>query len=872
MKRLSFCFVFVAMFAALVFSQTKPEQKISKPRSADDVCPPFHLKDEAGNVIDPIHDINADKPYSPKQTCGAAGCHDYDKITAGFHFTQGAGEQPPAAHAERYQWVSTPGNYGGTWCSPAPLYKYLSPKQNASAQTMDMTSFSFITAGCGECHPGGGSMEYDRAGNRYDHYMKEKGYISGGENDFDGDYFQVRWGETGVLEADCMICHQPEYNFSERKKQLANLNFRWAPVAAAGWATVTGSIQENTPVKIAYNKSLFDADGKISPHIVREPRNEACLACHAQPGWKKRGANFAARTDVHIRAGLKCVDCHPAGSQATDARINEREMHQFGKGDDPGGHVRDDLDDTVLSCEYCHSNGHLGAPVAKHAELPPLHLKRIACQTCHIPERAVKPAQFQAGDVFNPAPKIPSQGKHLWVFYGPDMQYYNHYGNMAMMGFDDKPTDPFKPVLAKYQGKIYPVNRVHSAWPGIESEGKPGLMQPKMSDIYKMWANHRKDNSRYPELAKIKDDNGDGIIEVNRAEEIEALIAAVTAMLKETHYPMDGKRVVWAMNDRVYTSGTEFHTIPKAEWEASPFANVHKYSHDVYPAKSALGVNGCVDCHDADSDFFFAEVIEYPFDAGARSITVQQNHLLGISKTAATLGIWREAVLKEISPWLFGMVIGLMLVHLTICGPCRTEHQETKAEEKWICRLKIHERVPHCLTMVSFLILGLTGLLFLFKIEAIADKWGRELHAWTGWFFIAGLIAIFAVWVRNMRFAPGDSQWLRAWGGYFTQKADLPAGKFNAGQKIFFWLIAVFGLILSITGILMFFWRNHPATNLAVIYTLHDFAAVVTLLLVLVHFYLGFIVNPESVKSIFGGYVKQSWLKAHHPNAGYYNT
>lgn len=869
MRRLNCGFILTLMFVSFAFSQVEEVQKSNGACAVDGVCPPFYLRDEAGNVIDPLHNINGEQPYSPKQTCGAAGCHDYEKITAGFHFTQGAGEPPPASHAERYQWVSTPGNYGGNWCSPAPLYRYLSPKQNASPRAMDMTSFSFITAGCGECHPGGGSLEYDRAGNRYDAFMQDarNGFVSGGDNRFDGDYYQARWSETGVLEADCMICHQPGYNFLERKKQLANLNFRWAATAAAGWGAVSGSIQENTHVKVAYNTALFDAEGKISPRIVREPRKEACLSCHAQPGWKKRGANFSLRTDVHLRAGLKCVDCHRAGSKAMDPRINEREMHQIGKGDDPGGRVRDDLDNTVLSCDYCHTSGHLGAPVARHAGLPALHLQKIACQTCHIPERTVKPALFQAGDVFNPAPKIPGKGKHLWVFYGPDMQYYNHYGNMSMMGFDDKPTDPFKPALAKYKGKIYPVNRVHSAWPGIKSEGKPGLMQPKMSDIYKMWADHFQDHRRYPELANIQDDNGDGVIEVNQPGEIEALIAAVASMLKETGYPMEGKRVVWVMNDRVFTSGTEFYTIPKAEWEASPYANVHKYNHDVFPAKAALGVNGCGDCHHSGSAFFFTEVIRYPFDVEARPVTVQQNFLLGIGRTAATLGIWRESLLKKIAPWLFAAVIGLMLVHLTICGPCRTERPETTTEERWVCRLRIHERVPHCLTMVSFIILGVTGCFFLFDLEGVAGNWGRELHAWTGWFFIAGLAAIFAIWVKNMHFEPGDSSWLREWGGYFTQKPDLPAGKFNAGQKVFFWLIVVFGLILSLTGILMFFLRNHPGTNLAVIYTLHDFAAIVTLVLVLAHLYLGLVVNPESRKSIFGGYVKQSWLKAHHPNA-----
>jgi len=735
MKRWFFITAIIAMLFGSILSYANDAPTKDKSMALDAVCPPFFLSDEAGNIIDPVHNINTDKPYSPKQTCGAAGCHDYNKITEGFHFTQGKGEQPTAAQAQRYQWASSPGNYGGNWCSPAPLYHYLSPKQNSSPRTMDMTSFSFITSGCGECHPSGGSAEYDRNGNRYDQFMVEKGYTSNGDNDFDGDYYQAQWSETGVLEADCMMCHQPEYNNAERKKQLKALNFRWAATAAAGWATITGSVQEKIPVKVAYNASLFDADGKISPHIVREPRNKACLECHAQPGWKKRGANYSLRTDVHLRAGLKCVDCHPAGSKAVDSRINEREMHQLGKGDDPGGLVRNDLDNTVLDCDYCHSNGYLGAPIAKHTWLPPLHLERIACQTCHIPERVVKPALFQASDVFNPGTKIPAKGKYLWVFYGPDMQYYNHYGNLKMMGYEDKPTDPFKPVLVKYKGKIYPVNRIHSAWPGIEVEGKPGLMQPLMSAIYKMWATHFKDSTQYAELAKIKDDNGDGVIEVNRADEIDALIAAVTSLLKATNYPMQGKRVVWAMNDRVYRSGTDFYTIPKEEWEASPYANVHKYSHDVYPAKAALGAKGCGDCHSKSSHFFFAKTVKYPFDGNAQPITEPQFTLLGYNGTPkiyssaarATAGFFR---------WLTIIVVAGLFIHIILdffarLRLHRSEELAVTATEKTVQRFNTHYLTQHLLLIISVLLMVISAI-FLWGLRYSGANWAAALTGALG--------------------------------------------------------------------------------------------------------------------------------------------
>jgi hypothetical protein len=629
------------------------------------VCPPFPLRDEEGRVINPIADENADKPYSPKQTCGR--CHDYEKITRGYHFTQGAGERPTADQAARCLWASTPGNYGGTWCSPAPLYKYLSPKTNESPATMDMTSFTFLTMPCASCHPGGGSAEFDRDGKRYDVWMSDpaSGFSAGGNNNFDGDYYQARWTETGVMEADCLLCHLPEYNGSERKRQLGAWNFRWAATAGAGFAQVDGSVKSGEPVTVTYDKELFTEDGMVEPHIVREPRNQVCLSCHAKPGWKKRGANFRSRTDVHLRAGLKCVDCHPAGSSATDPRIAGREVHQIGKGDDPGGHVRDDLDDTCISCADCHDSGHMGAPIAKHRWLPPLHLEKIACQTCHIPERTVKAAMVQAGDVFNPGTKIPSKGKHLWTFYGPRGEYWNHYGDLEMMGYDDKPTDPFRPTLARYKGKIYPVNRVHSAWPGIEVEGETALMQPRMSDVYRMWTSHQADAAVYPELSKIRDDNADSVPEVNRPEEIDALIQSVTRMLEQVAYPMEGKRVVWVMDDRVYQSGTEFRVLQTHPWEASPYGNVHKYNHDVMPARAALGVNGCTDCHHPGSDFFFASNVNYLFDENGQPVTQPQYQLLGLSLPEVTVSVWREAHLK---PIIYGMLIALCLSGAALSG------------------------------------------------------------------------------------------------------------------------------------------------------------------------------------------------------------
>lgn len=624
------------------------------------VCPLFKLRDEQGNMIDPLNGVNASVPYSPKQTCGAKGCHDYDLITQGFHFTQGKGEKLPAEYAARYGWVKFPGNYGGNWCSPAPLYRELAAKQNSSARLIDMTSFEFVTATCGNCHPGGGPLEFDRDGLRYDERMRDPGasLTSGGDNGFDGDYFKARWSETGVIEADCLLCHMPEYDFGKRNAQLADLNFHWAATAGARLGTVNGKVTANESPTVAYDLSRFDSEGNVILHIAPQPRNDTCLNCHFKPDWKKRGAGYSTRTDVHMAAGLLCVDCHAAGSKAADPRIRGKEVHQFGKGDDPSGFVRNDLDDTVRRCEACHLEGWRNAPRAAHEWLPPMHMEKLSCQACHIPNRAVKSALVQASDVYNAAPRISPPGKHIWTFYDQEMQFWNHYGELDLFSAHDKPTNVTQPTLALYKGKIYPVNRVHSTFVGYEEPGQSGLRQLFMKDFFTMWKEHRGDPAnKYRQLAEISDDNGDGAPEVNRPEEIDALLAACKDYLTGTKFPLEGKRLVWVSDSRAYYSSTESRDLPHGEHEATAYASVYKFSHDIAPARAALGAGGCTDCHCSASPFFDRPVLAQAFQAsGGQPRWVPNHQILGLGRGWIWAGAVREQTLKPLMYLLLAML------------------------------------------------------------------------------------------------------------------------------------------------------------------------------------------------------------------------
>ncbi|NSW95747.1 MAG: hypothetical protein HPY62_13650, partial [Bacteroidales bacterium] len=365
---------------------------------------------------------------------------------------------------------------------------------------------------------------------------------------------------------------------------------------------------------------------------------------------------------VHVAKGVKCVDCHAAGSMAVDERIRGKEVHQFGKGDDPSGWVRNDLDNTVRTCNDCHLTGYLNAPVARHKWLPDLHLEKLSCQACHIPQRKVKSALVQVSDIFNPGTKITPLPKYTWTFYDQNMNYWNHYGELTMFTAKDQPSDPFIPEYAKYKGQIFPVNAVHSAWPGIYTEGEKGLDQPKQRDIYNMWIAHNKDKSKYPELGKIKDHNSDSIPEVNTAGEIDAFINSVTAYLSDQGYSLTGKKIVWVNNDKMYLNGNDYKILEKEYWESSPYASVYKYSHDVYPAKAGLGINGCTDCHSFNSDMFFRQVVKYPFGEDGQPVMQPQYKKLGMSSTGLWLSAFREQIIKSIEyPALFLLLLIILL-------------------------------------------------------------------------------------------------------------------------------------------------------------------------------------------------------------------
>jgi formate dehydrogenase subunit gamma len=196
-----------------------------------------------------------------------------------------------------------------------------------------------------------------------------------------------------------------------------------------------------------------------------------------------------------------------------------------------------------------------------------------------------------------------------------------------------------------------------------------------------------------------------------------------------------------------------------------------------------------------------------------------------------------------------------------------------------IRRFTYAERTVHWVVGLSFLFLLLTGLAFshprLFWMTALAGggSAARVLHPWIGVVFAASVVAMLALWARDMRIDERDRAWLRALRHYAVHdRAKVPpAGKYNGGQKMFFWCMSGLGAIYLLSGIPM--WMPQGVLGLGPFYgatvnvmrLVHYLATVAGGLLLIVHVYLGTIAYPGTLGAMLHGRVTRAWAKLHHP-------
>ena len=183
-------------------------------------------------------------------------------------------------------------------------------------------------------------------------------------------------------------------------------------------------------------------------------------------------------------------------------------------------------------------------------------------------------------------------------------------------------------------------------------------------------------------------------------------------------------------------------------------------------------------------------------------------------------------------------------------------------------------RFNHWIMVLLFGLAGFSGLalfhpsLFFLNNLFGGPQWTRILHPYLGvGVFIAFLFMFFAL-ARANRFNRNDGEWMKKSGDMLAgRKANMPpAGRFNAGQKGVFWVMAICMLLLLVTGVL--FWQQWFANSVPiplqrVALVVHALSAFAISLVVVMHIYAALWVKG-TVRAMTQGTVSAGWAKQNH--------
>jgi formate dehydrogenase subunit gamma len=192
-----------------------------------------------------------------------------------------------------------------------------------------------------------------------------------------------------------------------------------------------------------------------------------------------------------------------------------------------------------------------------------------------------------------------------------------------------------------------------------------------------------------------------------------------------------------------------------------------------------------------------------------------------------------------------------------------------------IVRYTLGERVHHWLGSLFYIYCLITGLAFwspyMYWLAAIVGG-GPTARFWHPWFGVAFTLSMgwmYKMWRDDLATTDADRRWWKSI-NYYVQNEDEklpPVGRFNFGQKLFFWLMFYGVVLLLISGLGLWFvesipWSLRWLRYLAV--TVHVIAAMGTIGAFIIHIYMSVFMEPESFHAMIHGRVSAAWARTYH--------
>jgi formate dehydrogenase subunit gamma len=220
---------------------------------------------------------------------------------------------------------------------------------------------------------------------------------------------------------------------------------------------------------------------------------------------------------------------------------------------------------------------------------------------------------------------------------------------------------------------------------------------------------------------------------------------------------------------------------------------------------------------------------------------------------------------------VIGMIVLLAGFYL-IRGMVRIESGRSG---RTLVRFNVFERAVHWMTATCFVILALTGLNITFGKELLLPwlgpeaftswaQWAKYIHNYLSFAFTIGVVLIFFMWIAENLLNRVDVEWLKRGGGIIGHDHP-PAYRFNAGQKMIYWIVVLGGGAIVASGyLLMFPFSVTDITGMQVIQVIHGVVAVLFVAIMIAHAYIGTIGMEGAFEGMWDGTVDVNWAKEHH--------
>jgi formate dehydrogenase subunit gamma len=202
-------------------------------------------------------------------------------------------------------------------------------------------------------------------------------------------------------------------------------------------------------------------------------------------------------------------------------------------------------------------------------------------------------------------------------------------------------------------------------------------------------------------------------------------------------------------------------------------------------------------------------------------------------------------------------------------------HRDNIAVDDVIVRHRLATRLIHWSVSVTFLIALFSGMpiwtpLFGWMAALVGGlHTARVIHPYAGVLFFIASIFQFFHWLPDMHFRSEEKGWfgptLLRYMRWETEPSPAE-GKYNGGQKMFFYAACLAALGLLLTGIPIWFPLQFPSLLLReTCILLHDIIFILLTVSVVGHIYLGTAAEPGTFRAMTRGTVTRAWARFHHP-------